>query len=277
MLDLDESEITAAVLGAMRDTPEARTRRILESLVQHLHEFIREVGLTESEWARAVDFLTRTGQTCSSERQEFILLSDVLGVTVLVDAVNHERDDEATKNSVLGPFFRDERPSLPDGSDISAGQPGTPLFMRARVLDTSGRPVAGATFDVWHSDAEGHYDADLADVSGTAMRGQFRTREDGSVSFRSIAPASYPIPADGPVGELMRATQRSLMRPAHVHVRIEAPGFSTLTTMVFREGDPYLIDDPVFGAKKSLVADFSAEKQSLGEHVEYTFVLQPLG
>lgn len=275
MLDLDETRITEAVLEAMANTPDSRVQQIMRSLVRHLHDFIREVALTESEWATAIDFLTRTGQMCTPERQEFILMSDVLGATVLLDAVNNRRSPQATENSVLGPFFRQARPSLQDGTDISEGLPGDSLYVHARVTDTAGCPVAGAMFDVWHSDAEGHYDSDIDGLNGAAMRGQFLTQDDGSVRFRTIAPASYPIPEDGPVGDLMRATERSVMRPAHMHVRVEAPGFSVLTTMLFRKGDPYLDRDPVFGAKKSLVADFVVDERA-SQHLEYTFVLQPL-
>ncbi|MEM6110649.1 dioxygenase [Mycobacterium sp. 050272] len=269
--------ITDEVLAAMRSTPSQRTLEILCAVVRHLHDLIREVGLADSEWQTAIDFLTRTGQMCTSQRQEFILLSDVLGVTMLVDAVNSRRDETATGNSVLGPFFREDRPTLPDGYDISGGLSGATLSVRARIVDTEGRPVSGALFDVWHSDGDGHYDSDIADLNGTAMRGLFRSSDDGYVSFRSIAPASYPIPSDGPVGELMRASNRSVMRPAHVHVRIVAPGFSTLTTMVFRKGDPYLDCDPVVGVKPALIADFSSDDSGDSEQLEYTFVLQPRG
>ena len=275
MLDEGKS-ITDQVLAAMASTPDLRTLKVLCSAVRHLHDFVRDVDLTEAEWATAIDFLTRTGQMCTRQRQEFILLSDVLGVTMLVDALNNRRDDKATGNSVLGPFFREERPTLPDGHDISAGLPGARLSVHARVTDTEGRPVPGALFDVWHSDAQGHYDSDVAGLNGTAMRGQFRPSDDGYVTFRSVAPASYPIPSDRPVGDLMRASQRSVMRPAHVHVRIAAPGFSTLTTMVFRKGDPYLDSDPVFGVKPPLISDFSIGPDGESEQVHYTFVLQPL-
>ncbi|MGE0214803.1 dioxygenase [Mycolicibacterium sp.] len=275
MLDAGES-ITEEVMAAMASTPDPRTLEVLRCAVRHLHDFVREVDLTEAEWATAVDFLTRTGQMCSPQRQEFILLSDVLGVTMLVDAVNNRRVGEATGNSVLGPFFREDRPIVPDGHDISAGLPGVPLVVHARITDTAGLPVPGAHLDVWHSDAEGHYDSDIAGLDDTAMRGQFRASDDGRVTFRSIAPASYPIPSDGPVGELMRACRRSVMRPAHVHVRISAPGFSTLTTMVFRSGDPYLDGDPVFGVKPPLVAEFPFDHEDQSEHLHYTFVLQRL-
>lgn len=275
MLDLDEKTITQAVLGTMTDTSDERIRKVLSSLVRHLHDFVRDVGLTEAEWAYAIDFLTRTGQKCDAERQEFILLSDVLGVTMLVDAVNHRRSSAATENSVQGPFYRVGRPEFADGADISNGLPGTPLLFRATVLDTTGAPVPGAAFDVWHTDGEGHYDSDVPGLDTTAMRGLFRTNRDGTVTVRSIAPAPYPIPDDGPVGEVMRATRRSVMRPGHIHVRIEAPGFSTVTTMLFRDDDPYLDNDPVFGAKHSLLyqRDVRDSEEGPFELVERTFVL----
>ena len=160
---------------------------------------------------------------------------------------------QATENSVLGPWFRVQRPALPDGADISGGLPGTPLLLHATVVDSAGAPVAGAAFDVWHADADGHYDSDVPGLVGTAMRGLFRTSRDGTVTLRTIAPAPYPIPDDGPVGDLMSATRRSIMRPGHIHIRIEAPGFSAVTTMLFRDDDPYLADDPVFGTKRSLL------------------------
>jgi hydroxyquinol 1,2-dioxygenase len=277
MLDLDVNTITPAVLDALTGTEDPRTREVLDSLVRHIHDFVREVGLTEAEWARGVDFLTRTGQLCSPTRQEVILLSDVLGVTMLVDAVNHRRSDGATENSVLGPFFREDRPTLEQGADISGGVPGTPLLVRATVVDHAGKAVPGAAFDVWHSDADGHYDSDVPGLDGPAMRGTFHTDDSGQVTFRTVAPASYPIPADGPVGELMRTTHRSVMRPAHVHVRIEAPGFQQVTTMLFRHDDPHVAADPVFGVKRSLLAVFEpVDGESPAEILEHTFVLDPV-
>lgn len=275
MLDLDEKTITEAVLRTIADTPDQRIKTVLSSMVRHLHDFIREVEPTEAEWASAIDFLTRTGQKCDEQRQEFILLSDVLGVTMLVDAVNHRRDSSVTENSVQGPFFREDRSEFGDGDDISNGLPGTPLLLHAAVVDVAGAPVAGAEFDVWHADGEGHYDSEISGLDAPAMRGLFRTGEDGTVTVRSITPAPYPIPDDGPVGELMRATRRPVMRPGHIHIRIAAPGFSTVTTMLFRDDDPYLDNDPVFGSRRSLLyqRDLRDDEEGSFDLVVRTFVL----
>lgn len=286
MRDLTSDTITRAVISTISDTKDSRLAEILEALVRHVHSFVRDVELTEEEWARGVDFLTRTGQMCTPTRQEFILLSDVLGVTMLVDALSNRRPAEATQNSVLGPFFRDDRPQHLDAADISGGLPGTPLFFEGQVVNHEGVPVAGAAVDVWHSDAEGHYDVDVPGRVDPAMRALFHTDETGHFGFRSIRPSSYPIPGDGPVGELMGATGRSLMRPAHVHLLIEAPGFQRVTTMLFPSDDPFLDVDPVFGVKESLVESFDAYKADAGPcrgltdepytHLRRTFVLEPL-
>lgn len=285
MRDLTSDTITEAVISTMRDTKDPRTAQILESLVRHLHDFVRDVEPTEQEWAQGVDFLTRTGQMCTPTRQEFILLSDVLGVTMLVDALSNRRPAGATENSVLGPFFREDRPQYTDDADISGGLPGTPLFFEGRVVDREGAPVTGAAVDVWHSDAEGHYDVDVPGQVDPAMRALFRTDGTGHFGFRSIRPSSYPIPGDGPVGELMSATSRSLMRPAHVHLLIDAPGFQRVTSMLFPSDDPYLDSDPVFGVKESLVESYDTYEADAGPCrgltdvpytlLRHTFVLEP--
>ncbi|MCO6009965.1 hydroxyquinol 1,2-dioxygenase [Actinoallomurus purpureus] len=285
MRDLNAETITQAVVSTLGDSVDPRLAEVIEALVRHAHAFVREVGLTEREWAEGIQFLTRTGALCTPTRQEFILLSDVLGVTMLVDAVNNQRGATATENSVLGPFFREDRPQHADGADISDELPGIPLIFEGRVVDHEGEPVAGTLVDVWHSDAEGHYDVDVPGQADPAMRGSFRTDEQGSFSFRSIRPASYPIPGDGTVGELMRATARSLMRPAHVHFLIDAPGFERVTTMLFPSDDLYLDADPVFGVKQSLVAAYDEYAAGTGPHSEltdgpytllrHTFVLEP--
>lgn len=256
MRDLNETTITDAVLGTLSGTPSPRLRAVLSALAQHLHGFVREVEPTEAEWMEAIAFLTRTGQTCTDVRQEFILLSDTLGVTMLVDAINHRVPGGATENSVLGPFFFADRPTAVNGSDISGGLAGEPLYFEGLVTSHDGRPVAGAGVDVWHSDADGHYDVMNPALTDTAMRALFRTDAAGRFHFWSVMPASYPIPTDGPVGDMLKATGRPEMRPAHVHVLVEAPGFERLTTMVFVEGDPFLDADPVFGVKGSLVEPF---------------------
>ncbi|MFF2519639.1 dioxygenase [Streptomyces sp. NPDC058086] len=286
MRDLTSDTITEAVISTMRDTKDARVAEILESLVRHLHAFVRDVELTEEEWAQGVDFLTRTGQTCTPTRQEFILLSDVLGVTMLVDALSNRRPANATQNSVLGPFFREDRPQHADAADISGGLPGTPLFFEGRVVNREGAPVTGAGVDVWHSDSEGHYDVDVPGQVDPAMRALFRTDETGHFSFRSIRPSSYPIPGDGPVGELLNATSRSPMRPAHVHLLIDAPGFQRVTSMLFPSDDPYLDTDPVFGVKESLVESYDTYVADAGPCsgltdvpytlLRHTFVLEPV-
>ncbi|WP_275558140.1 dioxygenase [Streptomyces sp. 5-6(2022)] len=285
MRDLTSDTITDAVISTMRDTEDARVAEILESLVRHLHAFVRDVELTEEEWARGVDFLTRTGQKCTSTRQEFILLSDVLGITMLVDSLSNRRPTETTQNSVLGPFFREDRPRHADAADISGGLPGTPLFFEGRVVDRAGAPVADAAVDVWHSDGDGHYDVEVPGQVDPAMRALFRTDEAGHFSFRSIRPSSYPIPGDGPVGELLGATGRSLMRPAHVHLLIEAEGFQRVTTMLFPSDDAYLDTDPVFGVKESLITSYDTYEADTGPCREltdepytllrHTFVLEP--
>lgn len=258
MNDLTEETITAQVLNDLRHTPDARTLQVMEALVRHLHAFVREVEPSDAEWKAGVEFLTATGKKCSDVRQEFILLSDALGVTTLVDAINHRYPSNATPNSVLGPFFFEARPSVASGTDISAGMPGMPMYFAGRILDGAGAPVPDAAIDIWHADGEGFYDVVRPGYreGETAMRALLRSDEEGRFHFRSVLPASYPIPDDGPVGAMMRATARSRVRPAHVHVAVEASGFQRLTTMLFVDGDSYLRTDPVFGVRDGLVQPF---------------------
>lgn len=257
--DIREDSLTGAVLATMAGTRNPRARAVLNAFTRHLHAFLEEVQPTEAEWEWGIDFLTRTGHLCKDGRQEFILLSDVMGATARVDLINNRFPSGATENSVLGPFYVDPRPSFENGADISAGIRGEPMFFNARVLDTAGRPIAGAKVDIWHADGEGGYDILMPGVEA-AMRGLFRSDAQGRVWFTSILPEAYPIPDDGTVGTLLHAAGRNVMRPAHVHVRIEAPGYRRLTTMLFVDGDPYLDADPVFGVKQSLVMGF--EKKS---------------
>jgi hydroxyquinol 1,2-dioxygenase len=213
--------------------------------------------------------LTRTGKLCDDDRQEFILLSDVLGVTTRVDLINHRFPAGATEHSVLGPFFVADRPAFDNGADITNGVEGQPLLVSCRVLDSQGKPVAGARVDIWHSDDSGYYDILMPNRNRQgrdrlALRGLFRSDADGRFWFTSIVPASYPIPTDGTVGELLNAAGRSPVRPAHLHVRIEAPGYERLTTMLFVAGDKHLDSDPVFGVKSSLIVPF--KKLHSGQH-----------
>jgi hydroxyquinol 1,2-dioxygenase len=254
MRNVDENTITAAVLERVREAPDARVRQISEALVRHLHAFVREVEPTMQEWEAGIRFLTETGKMCSDTRQEFILLSDTLGVSMLVDAINHRLPQGATETTVLGPFYVQDAPELPLGADISGPMKGKPLFVQGIVRSDDGRPLAGARVDTWHSDGEGFYDVQhLDEVGGLALRGRFRTDEAGRFRFWSIVPLYYPIPYDGPVGRMLEAQERHPYRPAHVHFMIEAPGHERLVTHVFIEGDPYLDSDVVFGVKDSLI------------------------
>ncbi|HWD07153.1 MAG TPA: dioxygenase [Amycolatopsis sp.] len=256
-IDLTEETITAAVRKTFDGAADPRVREIFASLVQHLHDFAREVRLTSEEWFTAVDFLERVGRISGPTRQEFVLLSDILGLSVLVDQIDHGAGS-ATDSTLLGPFFVEGRPRVADGADISGGVGGMPLFFSGRVVDTDGYPIDGVDVDTWHSDSEGFYDVQQADKlhDQPAMRALLRTGPDGRFSFRSIVPRYYPVPTDGPCGEILRAAGRSPMRPEHIHFWFHAPGHEPLVTMLFRAGDPYLANDAVFGAKRSLVAEF---------------------
>ncbi len=253
MRDLNEENITDAVLATVEGASDPRMKRILSSLIRHAHAFVRDVELTESEWLSGISFLTRTGQLCTPSRQEFILLSDTLGITMLMDAINHRLQSVASENSVLGPFFLEQRPALENGSDISGGLMGQPMYFAGKVLDTENQPLVGAMVDVWHTDADGHYDVDIAGLEDSAMRATFHTDDEGRFYFHSIVPQFYPIPTDGTVGEMLAAAGRSAMRPAHIHVMIDAPGYHRVTSTIFLEGDLYLDNDAVFGVKASLI------------------------
>ena len=257
MREFDEHSITTEVIDRFAGGSNARLRSVLTALVRHMHDFVREVELTEAEWVTAIQFLTRTGQMCDDVRQEFILLSDVFGVSTLVDAINNRPAPGATQSTVLGPFFVEEAPPAEQGSNIDPGDNtgGVPLYVDVTVTDPAGQPIAGATVDVWHSDAEGFYDVQR-EGAGLARRARFTTTADGGVRFWTTMPASYPIPDDGPVGQLLNATGRHPWRPAHVHFMIEAPGFRHLVTHVFVDGDRYLDSDAVFGVKEMLIDGF---------------------
>lgn len=252
-----------------------RLRRIMASLITHLHGFIKDVALTEAEWEQAIGFLTETGRMCSGTRQEFILLSDVLGVSMLVDAINHRKPEPATQSTVFGPFHVDGAPVRQMGESISLDGKGEPCLFRGRVLDTDGNPVAGATVDVWSDNADGFYDVQQPDIQPPFNnRGVFLTGEDGRYAFRGVRPVSYPIPSDGPVGRMLAALGRHPWRPAHMHFLIGALGFERLTTHIFVAGDGYLESDAVFGVKDQLIVDFKpADNPSERWLAEYDFVL----
>jgi len=254
MRNVDEHTITEAVLERVCQAPGARARAIGEALVRHLHAFVREIEPTQAEWQAAIGFLTRAGAFCSDTRQEFILLSDVLGVSMLVDAINHRLPGAATQTTVLGPFHVQDAPEHALGDDISAGMQGEPLLVEGTVSRLDGTPIAGALIDTWHADAEGYYDVQReAGLDGLAGRARLRTDAEGRFWFRSIVPSSYPVPNDGPAGDLLKAQGRHPFRPAHVHFMIGAPGCETLVTHVFLDGDRYLDSDAVFGVKDALI------------------------
>jgi hydroxyquinol 1,2-dioxygenase len=243
--------------------------------VRHLHAFVTDVGLTEDEWLHGIEFLTETGHITDEQRQEFILLSDVLGASMLVIGLNHRAAEPATESTVFGPFFVEGAPRYENGDDLANGAPGETCLVNGRVLSTLGEPIAGARVDVWQADDTGMYDVQYDDLAGARGRGHLFSDCEGRFWFRTVRPTPYPIPTDGPVGRLLRAAGRSPMRPAHVHFRIAADGYETLTTHVFAAGDPYLDTDAVFGVKESLVAPFAASEDAPCA-LEYDFVLTRL-
>jgi len=255
-METSADDITAAVLRRIDATPDPRLRQIMASLVSHLHAFVKDVELTETEWFDAIRFLTETGRMCDDKRQEFILLSDTLGVSMVVDLIGHRGKGGATESTVFGPFHREGAPALPFGGNIAAGEPGMPTIVEGRVLDTSRRPIAGAALDVWQTDSSGLYDSQTATTDTPCMRGIFQTDSEGRYRIRTVRPVHYQIPSDGPVGRMLRATGRHPWRPAHIHFVVSAEGYQPVTTHIFDAIDPYLTSDAVFAVKESLICRF---------------------
>lgn len=250
-----EARSVEAVNARMGKDINPRLAQVMASLVKHLHAFAKDVELTQEEWGIAIDFLTRTGQMCDGNRQEFILLSDVLGFSMLVDAINHRRPSGATENTVLGPFHVANAPHYPMGTNISLDGKGESCEFRGHVKDRDGAPIAGASIDVWCDNADGFYDVQQPGIQPQGNnRGIFTTGADGAYSFRGIRPVAYPIPDDGPVGQMLAALGRHPNRPAHMHFLVSAPGYETIVTHTFVEGDRWLTSDAVFGVKASLIA-----------------------
>jgi hydroxyquinol 1,2-dioxygenase len=277
MRDFDEHNITDAVVASLAQTKDARLKIVMTSLIRHLHDFVRDVELSFDEWSCAIDFLTRTGRICDDKRQEFILLSDTLGVSMLVDAVNHRMPKGATETTVLGPFYVASAPEEELGSDISRGIEGEPLLVEGTVSSADGMPLPGATVDVWQADDDGYYDVQRSQLQSSLLRARFRTDSEGRFSFRSIMPAFYPIPNDGPVGQMLQSLGRHPNRPAHIHFMIAADGHETLITHIFDADSPYLDSDAVFGVKNSLIAQFEKVAGSgAGRSLCYRFGLKPL-
>lgn len=275
MRNIDAQTITPAFLQRIAGCGDPRLKQVLGALVTHLHDFAREVQLTEAEWMAGIEFLTATGQKCSGTRQEFILLSDVLGLSMLLVAQHHDKPAGCTEATVFGPFHTDDAPHLPDGADLRGGAPGTPLDVAIEVRSLDGRALADAEVDVWEADADGFYDVQHADLDHRRARGVLRTDAEGRARFTALLPTPYPVPTDGPVGQVLVACGRHPWRPAHLHFLIRAAGHETLVTHIFREGSDYLDSDVVFGVRSSLVAEMP--EVAPGRHqLRQTFVLNPV-
>jgi len=280
-----EDNITELAAGRWASAHDPRTAELMAALVRHLHAFAREVRLSETEWMAAMRWLTETGQISDEKREEFILASDVLGLSMLVVQMNHAFDAKATPATVLGPFHIDGSPEKEFGGDMSDGLPGTPLYVTGSVRGLDGSPVGGAVLDVWQADEEGAYESQIPNIEEARLRAKYATRADGSYCLRTIAPKGYSIPMDGPVGELIHGTDISHFRPAHVHFLVNAAGYEPLITHLFQEGAEYLDSDVVFGTKQELVVTFEPREPGPtpdGGHCDepwlearYDFVLQP--
>ncbi|KOG34277.1 dioxygenase family protein [Streptomyces resistomycificus] len=299
------AHITEAVVDSLEGTADPRLRELLAALTRHLHAFVRETEPTMAEWGRAVDFLTATGQACTDTRQEFVLLSDVLGVSMLVETINSEGaggedgreagngnggengSEDVTESTVLGPFHMTESPVRALGADIDLVGDGEPCVVSGRVLSRDGTPLPGATLDVWQANAEGYYDVQQPQVQPPGNgRGLFTADDEGRFRFRTCVPSPYPIPTDGPVGDLLRATGRHPYRPAHIHFIASAEGHAPVTTHIFVAGSDHLDSDAVFAVKESLVKDFSeTDDPSLARefglpnpfrHARFDLVLNPV-
>lgn len=268
-MELFTEERSAEVVAASFAGAPPRLREVLSSLVAHLHAFVKEVGLTSDEWAQGIDFLTRTGQMCDDTRQEFILASDVLGVSMLVETINHRATGGATESTVTGPFHVVDSPPRALGDSIALAGEGDPCLVTGRITGPDGEPVAAARIDVWQASADGFYDVQQPGIQPEQnLRGLFTADGDGRFWFRTIVPGHYPIPADGPVGALLKSTGRHPFRPAHIHFLVTAPGYCPVTTHLFVSGSPYLDSDAVFGVKESLIRSFAwvDDPQRAAEH-----------
>jgi len=256
MRNANAENVTAAVVASAAATSDPRLREIFASFIWHMHDFVRDVDLTPAEWATGIGFLTQTGQKCDATRQEFILLSDVCGVTMLVDALANRRAGRATESTVLGPFYTSDAPDVALHASIASDGKGVPLFVSGRVTDTAGTALGGAVIEAWETDGDGMYDTQYERRETPDCRGRIRAAADGSYAFRAVLPVEYSIPTDGPVGAMMTRLGRHTMRPAHLHFQISAADHVPVTTAIYVAGDPYLDSDAVFGVKSSLVEPF---------------------
>ena len=281
-----EADSAETVIGSMEKCADPRLKEVMAAIVRHLHAAVKEVEPSREEWMKAILFLTNTGHMCNDWRQEFILLSDILGVSMLVDAINSRRPTGASENTVLGPFHIEGAPELEMGANICLDGKGEPMLVHGRILDTDGNPLQGATIDVWQANDEGFYDVQQKGIQPDFnLRGKFTTGPDGRYRFKAVKPKFYPIPDDGPVGQLLDKLGRHPYRPAHFHYIISKEGYDPLTTHIFDPDDPYINSDAVFGVKESLMAKFEPIENSAKQaengfdglyyDVEHDFVLAP--
>ncbi len=286
MRDLREDNVTEAVLARIQGMENPRMKQIVSAAISHLHAFAREVELSPGELFEAARFLTAVGKISDDTRHEFLLLSDTLGLTILVDAMQNRKPDGATESSVLGPFYRANAPEIRNGDTIDrGGNGGAAAVVHGTVKDLDGRPLAGALLDIWQATGRGIYENLDPEQPDMNLRGRLRSDEDGNYWFRTVLPSSYPIPDDGPAGQLLSLCNRHNMRPGHIHFIASADGFKPVTTEIYVEGDAYLESDAVFGVKDSLVAEFvrsdsgeEAAKWNLPAPfyaMTYDFVLEP--
>ena len=257
MAYVTEETITAVVANNWSNIPDPRLRQVMQAVVKHAHALIREVEPTLEEYKLAVDFLIRSGQMSSDKRSETGLIGDVLGLSMLVDAINNRRPSRATPSTIEGPFHVAEPPpDMANGSNMAANAPGIPCFVGGTVTGLDGEPIAGAMIEVWQTDGEGLYEDQREGVEGPWMRAMYRTQADGAYAFRTVVPIAYTIPMDGPVGELMNKTKMEHMRPAHMHFALAAPGYYSLVTHIFEAGDRYIDIDVVYAVKEPLITEF---------------------
>jgi hydroxyquinol 1,2-dioxygenase len=284
-----EAQLLEDVLASFAGTPDARLKFVVESLVRHLHGFLTETRLTDEEWRVGIDFLTAAGHITDERRQEFVLLSDVLGASMQTIAINNEAYANATEATVLGPFFVEGAPQIEQGGDLSFGAPGQPCWVEGSVSDTNGNAMPAAQMEIWECDEDGFYDVQYAGEDRVAARGRLTADQRGRFRFWALTPVPYPIPHDGPVGALLAATARSPMRAPHLHFLVKAPGMRTLITHIFVEGEELKQGDAVFGVKQSLIRDFEQQPsgtptpdgRDLGarswSRVRFDIVLAPAG
>src|SRR5260370_10342280 len=269
-------KLTSAALERIAQCPDLRLREIMTSLVTHLHSFAREINLQLDEWTKAIDFLIETGRMCDDRRNEFILLSDPLGRSAVVDEIGSRgKPKSATESSLLGPFYRDGAPEMPLGANIARDIEGDPLAIHGTVKSLDTDPVANALLDIWQASPAGLYDLQLPDRNAMNLRGRFRPDANGEFHFKSLKPSSYPVPSDGPVGAMLKALGQHPYRPAHIHFLITADTYEPLTTALYIEGDKYLNSDAVFGARKSLTVGYQPNQHRASIHFDFAIAKSP--